>query len=230
MLAGLNDVGQDSVRRITMRRSLLLGLVLSAAVFLLGLTWPSDAAARQRMRRPRLMNNRAVKAMNTAEVIHALRSAHALLIKADHDYDGHRRWRPKRFKRPSRTWGTKSLWQLPRSTRAQPVRPKLRTPAKLVHGKLRQHQMPSCTRPNSFCRRHCRISRPPRIPRQRSTCKPRSVKSQQRSQSNSAPFARLAPRNPGFCGPGSPKSDCLEARHGEHGETDADHSRNRLEF
>ncbi len=89
MLAGLNDVGQDSVRRITMRRSLLLGLVLSA-VFLLGLTWPSDAAARQMMRRLRPMNNRAVKAMNTAEVIHALRSAHALLIKADHDYDGHR--------------------------------------------------------------------------------------------------------------------------------------------
>ena len=37
-------------------------------------------------------------------LIQQLRSAHKLLVEADHDYDGHRARRPKKFTRPSMNW------------------------------------------------------------------------------------------------------------------------------
>lgn len=69
-----------------MCRGLFCGLGLSAFFILASLGWESDALARQRTRGAA----KAAKALSTAEIVNALKTAHQLLVAADHDYNGHR--------------------------------------------------------------------------------------------------------------------------------------------
>ena len=70
-----------------MCRNLFSGLGLSITFVLAGLMFDSPAVARQAKRQ---VNKGAAKAIATAEVVNAWKSAHQLLVVADHDYDGHR--------------------------------------------------------------------------------------------------------------------------------------------
>jgi hypothetical protein len=65
-----------------MRRKLFCGTGWSILALLAGLAQVSTAMAQT--------TNAAVKESARAELIQTLRSAHKLLVTADHDYDGHR--------------------------------------------------------------------------------------------------------------------------------------------
>jgi hypothetical protein len=69
-----------------MGRRLFCGLGLLVLFALVSLGWESNAVARQRTRGAA----KAVKALATAEIVNALKSAHQLLVAADGDYNGNR--------------------------------------------------------------------------------------------------------------------------------------------
>ncbi len=148
-----------------MRMNWIVGICAPMLTLLVGLAFGSTCHAQ------------AASAVSTtatgprAALIKQLRSAHKLLVIADHDYDGHRAARRKRSIRPSAIW--KERITPPRSKLARQPRPPVELPPPKRRGDLaarapRHIRRPVESGPGSFEKRADGVERtPPQGRRQR---------------------------------------------------------------